>query len=220
MKATLLSTALALAVCGLAAPAAAATLIAPDNAVASSQVSIAPATATIDGSGLSGVDETAIHDLCCSIWGNHWVGNETNDEEGFNAASITWGFAAPVDIGGVYIWNNAFYPVLGGVLEFFNAANALIGSEVLALTAPPFVGPGQPAEFFSFAARTGVSEVTFTLERANYAFSNFRGLSEVRFLQAEIVPPPPPPGVIPLPAGLPLLLGGLGLLALLRRRHA
>lgn len=205
----------------LATGAAAATFSADDATASTEFNSNYVAKNTINGSGLSAPgDPAATHATYTT--GNHWT--TTGEAVG---AFIDWSFDDPQTLGGLYIWNhrsnniatNAFYePVLFG-LTISDAGNNVLAS----FTGVPLAPNTDQSQAFSLTSLlTGVSTVRFTVEATenNNASTNLTGLAEVLFDDALIAGATSLAAPIPLPAGLPLLLAGMGGLALLRRRGA
>lgn len=217
MKCTLQIIAVGAALVATAAPAAAATLIAPTSVVSFSSAFpgfYEPAN-TINGSGLSSETPGGLHDIYLgsnAVSGDHWTTN-TFDQIG---AFITWGFSTPVDLTGAYIWNHWAYSAKTVTLEWFDATDTSLGSLTgISLSNPEALAPFA-ADFVPFVGES-VSSVKLTVNDL-HIFQGFAGLAEVRFAQADPVDPIDPVAPIPVPAALPLLASAFGLLAILRRR--
>jgi len=156
-------------------------------------------------------------------FGNHWTTATGTDPLD---ASITWSFTSATTIAGLYIWNhlsnsiasNAGYDVTLFDLTFLDASNSILKAfDDVAMT-PNTAGA---SEAFTLAnPLSGVFGVRFDVEAVDGS-PNFTGLAEVLFSDAVIAGAvelePAPMSPVPLPAGLPLLLAGLGALGIARR---
>ncbi|NRA28823.1 MAG: PEP-CTERM sorting domain-containing protein [Parvularculaceae bacterium] len=173
---------------------------------------------TIDGSGLPvGFDETSIHDDYALD--NHWTTSRTGGPVGQN---ITWFFANPQALSGMWVWNHLsniissnlqYEPVLvdleaknlGGDTVFNFTNVELLPNEEL----PQFGA----AQLISFGDLYGdIFSITLTVIETQGSTS-FTGLAEVRFTDMVV------DGQIPVPAAGWLLATGLAG-AMLRRRRS
>lgn len=200
-----------------------------DSATATSEFSASyDAGNTIDGSGLSSAGNPgATH--ADYVANNHWT-TANGDTVG---ESITWAFSAHagVDLGGLYIWNHRSTPSgSGGVGAndsyepvLFDLLVSDTGGTALAQFTNQVIGADtNTSQSYSLSSiLTGVGSVTFTVKATqNGNISPYTGLAEVLFDDGTIddgalLGAAP----VPLPAGLPLLLAGMGGLALLRRKQ-
>jgi len=205
----------------LAAGSAQSATFGADTASASSEFSGSfVAENTINGSGLSSAgDPNASH--ADYVGGNHWTTRRSDTVGAF----IEWGFAGPVDLGGLYIWthrsnviaSNAFYEPTLFDLTFFDLADVALATFTDVDLAPD---TDLSQSFTLSSVLTGVSSVRFTVKETQGS-TPFTGLGEVLFDDAIItsngttVLDAAP--AVPLPAGLPLMLAGLGAFAVMRR---
>ncbi len=214
MKRLLLATAALL----LATKATAAT-VGADGASASSEFSPAyDPRNTIDGSGLSTANDPAATHADYTV-NNHW----TTGSGPVVGQWIEWSFSTPQTLGGLYIWNHrsniiaasaGYEPTLFG-LEFKDATSSVL----LSFTNVGLLPDTNLSQAFTLnTAVSNVSAVRFTVEATQAANTPYTGLAEVLFDDQTIAGATSLAAPIPLPAGLPLLLAGLGGLALLRRK--
>ena len=214
---------LAASAAALFAGASEAAVISADTATASSEFSGAYlAENTIDGSGLSAAgDPSATHADYARF--NHWttgIGTNATDQ------SITWGFTSAATVGGIYIWNHlsnnissnsGYEPTLFDLTLLDAGGNQLAFFDDVDLTPDTNL-----AQAFSFGTTyAGVSSITFDVE-AVQSSNNYTGLAEVLFDSSANIAGATDLGggmaAVPLPAGLPLLLGAFAALFGLRRR--
>lgn len=216
MKTKFLATALALSCMGGLSHAA---TFSANSATASSffDGNYVP-TNTIDGSGLpGGFGPSDIHANYAQ--GNHWTtASGTDPLDQF----IEWGFTTAQTLGGIYIWNhlsniiasNAEYePTLFDLTLKDSGGNTIIFFDDVGLT-PDTAGA---SESFTFDAPIlNVSSVLFEVEQTQGSPS-FTGLAEVLFDDSVISGADVTLSAIPLPAGVWMLLAGIGGLAGARR---
>lgn len=219
----------ALALCAAAftaAPLHAATF-SPTGATASSQFSGAydPGN-TIDGSGLGGPGfaPTAIHATYQA--NNHWTTTGADPLDQW----IRWSFSAPVDVGGLWIWNhrsdtiasNSVYEPTRFSLTFYGAANAVLASftDIALLPQPIFGTPGAAQAFTLGAVLGGVESVRFDVDGKDpvtNGTAEYTGLAEVLFSD-QLIANASDLAPVPLPASGLLLFAALGGIAASRRR--
>lgn len=200
-------------------PAAQSAVIQPDSIVSvSSQFNATTfaATNTINGSGLPAgpIDPGDAHADYAT--GNHW----TTAFEPFPTALdtfINWGFDAPTDLGGIYVWNHrsnvisdnsGYEPTLFDLRLFDASNNLLLFLDDVALA--PDTAVAQAFGFGSIVA--GVSRVRFDVEALQEPSTNFTGLAEVAFETSNDL------NLVPEPGSSLLLAFGLAGLAAIRHR--
>ncbi len=194
----------------LAPATAGAALVQPDTASASSAFSgsYVPQN-TINGSGLpAGFTPADAHANYGG--GNHWTTSGAAPTDQF----ITWGFDAPVTLGGIHIWNHrsnviaanpGYEPVLFDLTLFDSASNVLLYWDDVALLPDTAV-----AQTFGFGGLiANVSSVRFDVE-ATQSSTSYTGLAEVAFSTS----------AVPVPGAAWLLGSALaGVILVTRRRH-
>lgn len=176
---------------------------------------------TINGQGLTppGVNPAEIHDFDRGF--NHWRSGPT----GATNASITWNFGPNQTLGGIYIWNHQDILPSGSQpgtvptpttvditlfdLLFFDP----IGTPLLVLDDLSILPNVRTAQFVGFGQLiNNVASVRLEVEATEGNLLQ-AGLAEVAFDDSRSE-------VVPLPASVLFLLGGLGALAGLRRRRS
>jgi hypothetical protein len=225
-RATALLLPAALAVAGLLATEAPAATFSPTGATASSQFSGAydPGN-TIDGSGLGGLGfaPSAIHAAYSA--NNHWTTTGAAPLDQW----IRWSFAAPVDIGGLWIWNHlsnniASNPNYGPTLfslTFLDASDAVLASFAnIALSPQPVGGTTGASQGFTLGSvLSGVSALRFDVDGklpAGNGTGEFTGLAEV-LISDTTISGAQPLAAVPLPASGLLLLAALAGITTRRR---
>ncbi|MFZ5965221.1 VPLPA-CTERM sorting domain-containing protein [Thalassococcus sp. BH17M4-6] len=91
-------------------------------------------------------------------------------------------------------------------------------------TSDPNAGIGVPTDdgdYFLWKASgyAGLAKILEIGENNSFTFTGRHDLSHTAHISVFTGDPRDPPSPVPLPAGLPLLLGGLGIFALIRRRQ-
>lgn len=123
---------------------------------------------------------------------------------------LLFDFTQEYDISILHFWNytTESYDVDNVDFSFFNQSNSLVG----ALSIQPALGssPGIKAEDIVLAAPLNVQYVTAFLTGSNGQV-DFQNIGFTAEVSTPIVPS------VPLPAGLPLLIGALSFLGLYRR---
>lgn len=151
-----------------------------------------------------GADAEEFHDQTTHIW-------FTADSLG-GGLELLFDFNQEYDISTLHFWNytSESYDVDNVDFTFYDNTSTQVGS----LSIMPSLGssPGIRAEDIALAAPLNVQFVTAFLTGSNREV-DFQNIG----FTAEISTPKPPP-VVPLPAGLPLLLTGLAGAGLLARR--
>lgn len=203
-----------------------AALIIPTTVTASSQITAAPrvATSTINGNGLSGTGIST--DTHGSNSDHMWLTAGSVTASGFGNGStdynpiITFNLGAATNVGTVRIWNfnETGFTKHGVKMVTITGSNDGLNftQTMTPVTFAQAGGTGsEPAQEY-FSSFTNVTHIRFTIN-TNWDGDNFdtdtfagsgeqfAGLSEVRF------------DTVPEPSAA--LLGGLGMLALLRRRR-
>ena len=161
-------------------------------------------TSTINGSGLSGVGDilTQTHDF----GGGQWIsGNGTSPN-----VEVVFDLGGTFTVDSVHLWNFNWANGVTGWgtqrldLSFSTDGGSTYGNTVQNLAFTRNVHPNPiPAQTQTFAAVSGVTHIK--VSDLVYFAGPYVGFAEIRF------------GAIPEPSTA--LLGGLGLLALLRRRR-
>ncbi len=124
---------------------------------------------------------------------------------------LDFDFGIEYDLTALHLWNyhTETYDVDAIDFKFYDAANNLVGN----LVANPDLGVGvvQSAQTYnlSFPARVRYVNAILSGSNGEVDFNNIGFTGEVS----------PPVSAVPLPAGLPLLAGALGLFAALRARR-
>lgn len=198
---------------------ASAVTLSADTATASSEFSSGYlAVNTINGTGLS--SNTAVGEAHADYaFGNHWTTAQGTDPLD---AWISWGFNSGQDVGGIYIWNHrsnvissngGYEPILFD-LEIFDSSNAS-----LALFDDVALGANTAfAQAFNFGqVFSDVTLITFRVEAVESSPS-YTGLAEVAFDTAAIAGGTALTAPVPLPGGMAMLGGALGLVAVWRWR--
>ena len=125
--------------------------------------------------------------------------------------SVTFTFNSPVTAAGL-VWTDG---VGDYVFEAFNELGTSLGSITRNLgVAGSFQGGNDEDRFFGVTSLGGIKSISMTW--IDFPFSTME-LDHIQYGRAVVPPVPEDPSVIPLPAGLPLLLAGLGALGLMRR---
>jgi hypothetical protein len=126
--------------------------------------------------------------------------------------SVKFSFDAPVTAAAL-VWTDG--AVVNYTFEAFGAGGVSLGSIVRTLGDSSFTGDKGEDRFFGVTDAGGISAISISAGGVPMEIDHVQYGS-----LASVEPPPPPdPSVVPLPAGLPLLAGAFGLMAVLRRRR-
>ena len=173
---------------------------------------------TLFGNGLSTAnDPSATHREY--LRGNHW----TTQSGDLTDAWIRWSFNTVTDLGGIYIWNHqsthspglannpGYEPTLFDLTLYDLGGSILQSFDDVALAPDSNI-----ASAFTWNVIQGVASVLFEVE-AVQSSNNYTGLAEVLFddnLIASNAKNLSSVTPVPVPAALPLLVGGFGILGL------
>lgn len=148
-----------------------------------------------------------VHDQVTHIWYTF------TSSSGF--LELLFDFNTEYDITMLHFWNydGEFYDVDNIAFDFFNAAGTQVGSTSL----EPALGtsPTIFAQDIPLVSPLNVKSVIARLSGSNGQVD----FQNIGFTASVSVPVGPDPGAVPLPAGLPLLVGGLASFLLLRKRR-
>jgi hypothetical protein len=231
-----LTIALGVAFAACSGPSAAATIVAPIGAEAtttfiSSSGNDYSILNTIDQSGLSAGYVSGVTDFDSYLAGNPTHTSLANGNEWFSkdyfgrrrvaVQTVTYAFSALTSINGIALWNEEFAGIGTAELWWAAADGVFTLFDTIMPADSAFDSPNYSAQVFSFDP---IDMLFFRLVITGcpgppWLASNYRGcgIGEVAF-SAELGPVDNNP-VVPLPAAFPLLASALGLFAWMGRRR-
>ena len=222
MKLKAIASSLVLSAFLVGSASAASVIVTPVSATASSEKSPASAAALIDGSGLTVNTIDGVHFDGASnnnTLVNSWIwqdGGTSPTNPIISGEFVVFDMGSLTQLTGTYVWQTVAYSSNGRQTRTFDIEVSDDGVSFTTITANALLGQvatpanGSTAQYFSFGASP--VEAQYVRFGINGTYENnagnqnwIGGLGEVRF---EAIPEPSA-----------ALLGGLGLLALLRRRR-
>lgn len=171
---------------------------------------------TFDQSGLSSRYISGVTDFASFVatttHAHEFAENEWFSERGITQASVTYNLGAVNNVDSLALWNEDAAGI--GTLDLSVSSDGVNFTHLLSGLEPVQndFDTDYAAEVFSFAA-TAFQFIRFDMSDCPRGGGTFRGcaIGEVAFNAVRV-------SDVPVPAGLPLLLGGLGVFGYMRRR--